>query len=201
MSDQTDYSIQGGCLCGAVRFELTAAPMSAGYCHCTRCQRRTGTGFSASAFIDPASLRWLQGEDYQGLAPARERRREVFLRRLRRASFLAQPRRIARRHPDGRLRQRPGRSSQQSSVRRLCGQLGHDPRRRPAALRRGATALGARRLLSCRRQGDLSRQPAQERRQLGVTFGLPAVEQPRQRCSPSRDQPLRRLMPDLGDRP
>ena len=63
MSDEAGYSIQGGCLCGAVRFELTAPPRSAGYCHCTRCQRRTGTGFSASAFIEPSSLRWLQGEE------------------------------------------------------------------------------------------------------------------------------------------
>jgi hypothetical protein len=63
MSDQTDYSIQGGCLCGAVRFALTAPPSSSGYCHCTRCQRRTGTSFSASAFIEPSSLRWLAGEE------------------------------------------------------------------------------------------------------------------------------------------
>ena len=58
----SEYSIRGGCLCGAVRFELTAPPLSAGYCHCTRCQRRTGTGSSISAFIDPGALHWLQGE-------------------------------------------------------------------------------------------------------------------------------------------
>lgn len=60
MSDR--YSVQGGCLCGAVRFELTAPPFSAGYCHCTRCQRRTGTGSSISAFVDPSALRWVSGE-------------------------------------------------------------------------------------------------------------------------------------------
>lgn len=53
----------GGCLCGAVRFELTAPPTTATYCHCTRCQRRTGTAASAQAFIAPGSLRWLAGED------------------------------------------------------------------------------------------------------------------------------------------
>ena len=62
MSEQAGYSVQGGCLCGAVRFELTAPPSSSGYCHCTRCQRRTGTGSSISAFIDPDALHWLQGE-------------------------------------------------------------------------------------------------------------------------------------------
>jgi hypothetical protein len=63
MSDPASYSLQGGCLCGSVRFELTAPPISSGYCHCTRCQRRTGTGSSISAFIDKDALHWLQGED------------------------------------------------------------------------------------------------------------------------------------------
>jgi hypothetical protein len=62
MNEPAGYSIQGGCLCGAVRFELTAPPLSAGYCHCTRCQRRTGTASSVSAAVDPAAVRWLQGE-------------------------------------------------------------------------------------------------------------------------------------------
>ena len=63
MSEQTGYSVPGGCLCGAVRFELTAPPLVAGYCHCTRCQRRTGTAVSAGAAVEPASFRFLSGED------------------------------------------------------------------------------------------------------------------------------------------
>jgi hypothetical protein len=55
-------AITGGCLCGAVRFELTRPPQSAGYCHCTRCQHRTGTAASAQARIDGATFRLLQGE-------------------------------------------------------------------------------------------------------------------------------------------
>lgn len=51
----------GGCLCGAVRFELSGSPLTAGYCHCTRCQRRTGTASSAQARIDGRTLRLLQG--------------------------------------------------------------------------------------------------------------------------------------------
>ena len=38
----TEPSTTGGCLCGGVRFELTQPAEAAGYCHCTRCQRRTG---------------------------------------------------------------------------------------------------------------------------------------------------------------
>lgn len=51
----------GGCLCGAVRFVLTETPGAASYCHCTRCQRRTGTGASAQARIDGRTLRLLSG--------------------------------------------------------------------------------------------------------------------------------------------
>jgi hypothetical protein len=46
-----------------VRFELAEIPQTAGYCHCTRCQRRTGTASSAQARIDGDTLRILQGGD------------------------------------------------------------------------------------------------------------------------------------------
>jgi hypothetical protein len=52
----------GGCLCGAIRFELSSPPTRAGYCHCTRCQRRTGTAASAQARIDGRTFRFLSGE-------------------------------------------------------------------------------------------------------------------------------------------
>ncbi len=55
--------MQGGCLCGAVRFEITAAFVSAGYCHCTHCQRRTGTGSSANGRVPREGFRILQGSE------------------------------------------------------------------------------------------------------------------------------------------
>ena len=55
--------LTGGCLCGGVRFELSAPPVAAGYCHCTRCQRRTGTAASAQARIEPGSLTVTAGEE------------------------------------------------------------------------------------------------------------------------------------------
>ena len=59
----SDRPLIGGCLCGAVRFEVTEPLVSAVYCHCTRCQRRTGSGAAASARIVPGSLRIMQGEE------------------------------------------------------------------------------------------------------------------------------------------
>lgn len=36
---------EGGCLCGAVRFQTTADPLVTTICHCTFCQRITGSAF------------------------------------------------------------------------------------------------------------------------------------------------------------
>jgi hypothetical protein len=59
----TDLPLTGGCLCGGVRFELAGEPLNAGYCHCTRCQKRTGSAVSAQARIDGRDFRWIQGEE------------------------------------------------------------------------------------------------------------------------------------------
>ena len=59
----SELPLTGGCLCGGVRFEVTEQLVSSGYCHCTRCQRRTGTGASASGRIVPGSLRIKSGEE------------------------------------------------------------------------------------------------------------------------------------------
>ena len=52
----------GGCLCGRVRFEVSGPLTDAGYCHCTRCQRRTGGASSAQARIDGHTFSLLEGE-------------------------------------------------------------------------------------------------------------------------------------------
>ena len=59
----SEAAATGGCLCGGVRFELSAAPPLATYCHCRRCQRRTGTGSSAQARIDGRTFTLLAGAD------------------------------------------------------------------------------------------------------------------------------------------
>jgi hypothetical protein len=61
-----DLPLTGGCLCGAVRFEVTEPLVVAFYCHCTRCQRRTGTAASPSARVVPRSLRVVAGEGSLG---------------------------------------------------------------------------------------------------------------------------------------
>jgi hypothetical protein len=46
-----------------VRYEVGEPFVDAGYCHCTRCQRRTGTAASAQARVVPGSFRIVAGEE------------------------------------------------------------------------------------------------------------------------------------------
>jgi hypothetical protein len=59
----TEPHLSGGCLCGAVRYEITGPLGPASYCHCTRCQRRTGGAASAQARFDGSALTITTGEE------------------------------------------------------------------------------------------------------------------------------------------
>jgi hypothetical protein len=39
--------IEGGCLCGKVRYSAEAEPVFVGVCHCKNCQKGTGTAFAS----------------------------------------------------------------------------------------------------------------------------------------------------------
>jgi hypothetical protein len=53
--------ISGGCLCGAVRYECSAEPMATVICHCTHCQKVSGSAFSVNVVAPERSLTW-QGQ-------------------------------------------------------------------------------------------------------------------------------------------
>jgi hypothetical protein len=63
MAAAPDLPLRGGCLCGGVRFEVDRPLGAASYCHCTRCQRRSGTAASAQARAAPGSLTVTAGEE------------------------------------------------------------------------------------------------------------------------------------------
>ena len=58
--------ITGRCLCGRVRFQVSEPLLEVEYCHCKRCQRRTGTTASASALTAPGTFRVTEGEELLG---------------------------------------------------------------------------------------------------------------------------------------
>jgi hypothetical protein len=55
--------LTGHCGCGVVQFEIDEPLEAAGYCHCTRCQKRTGSASSAQARIDGRTFELLRGEE------------------------------------------------------------------------------------------------------------------------------------------
>ena len=60
--EQPALPLQGGCMCGEVRFAVDRPLLGALYCHCKRCQRRTGTAFSVTALTERGSLRVTAGD-------------------------------------------------------------------------------------------------------------------------------------------
>src|SRR5689334_5414167 len=55
-------AITGGCLCGAIRYELTAEPAVTAICHCTHCARQGGSLFSMICGVPAANFRITRGE-------------------------------------------------------------------------------------------------------------------------------------------
>ena len=53
---------EGGCSCGTVRYRVTSAPQRTSVCHCTFCQRRTGSAFGIGVFFRDEDVRFLGGE-------------------------------------------------------------------------------------------------------------------------------------------
>ena len=53
---------EGGCQCGAVRYVIEGDPVSLAVCHCTECQRQSGSAFGMSLTVRRADFRLVRGE-------------------------------------------------------------------------------------------------------------------------------------------
>jgi len=53
---------QGGCQCGNVRYQVTGAPRQVVACHCTDCQRQSGSAFGMTMVVDQAAFQIIRGE-------------------------------------------------------------------------------------------------------------------------------------------
>ena len=58
--------LTGRCMCGAVALDISAPLLGVAYCHCKRCQRRTGSAFSVSGLTVPGSFAITAGSDFVG---------------------------------------------------------------------------------------------------------------------------------------
>ena len=59
----SEMTLHGSCLCGSVAFEARGEATRFYYCHCQRCRKATGSGHATNLFLQPGSLKYLQGED------------------------------------------------------------------------------------------------------------------------------------------
>ncbi len=56
----TDTStIEGGCLCGNIRYRITGQPKDATHCHCTTCRKASGAAFVTWSSIHRDNFKWL----------------------------------------------------------------------------------------------------------------------------------------------
>ena len=68
--------IEGGCLCGGVRYAITGALADVQVCHCQSCQKAQGGPFATNIPVDRACFEWRRGEaqirDYES-SPGKHR--------------------------------------------------------------------------------------------------------------------------------
>ncbi|MGB0121647.1 MAG: GFA family protein [Solirubrobacterales bacterium] len=62
-ADSEFETLTGTCMCGTVKFEVNAPMLGAALCWCKRCQRRTGTAFSATGLTQVGSFSVTEGKD------------------------------------------------------------------------------------------------------------------------------------------
>ena len=62
MSRDAGYPLEGGCTCRFVRYSMATRPLFVHCCHCTWCQRETGTAFALNALVETDRVELIAGE-------------------------------------------------------------------------------------------------------------------------------------------
>ena len=58
----TQQVFEGGCLCGAIRYRSTAAPVRGVICHCSMCRKHSGAPVLAFVHFPLDAFTWIKGE-------------------------------------------------------------------------------------------------------------------------------------------
>lgn len=53
----------GGCLCGAIRFEIHGKIHNIVYCHCSQCRKAQGSAFATNGIVKAKDFRIVSGTD------------------------------------------------------------------------------------------------------------------------------------------
>ena len=62
----SEYRVSGSCFCKKVNYEITGNMGVFQYCHCSRCQKVSGSAHASNVFVSPDDFKWLGGEDSVG---------------------------------------------------------------------------------------------------------------------------------------
>lgn len=63
MATSSAFPLEGGCSCRAVRYRMRTAPLVVNACHCSWCQRETGSAFVLNALLERDRLELLTDPD------------------------------------------------------------------------------------------------------------------------------------------
>ena len=61
--------LTGGCMCGAVRYELKSEPFDCGWCHCRTCQLNSGAPAMVFASVPEGDFVWTEGRRQGEIGP------------------------------------------------------------------------------------------------------------------------------------
>lgn len=82
---------RGGCPCGAVRLEVTDAPVAMGFCHCESCRSWLAAPVHGFTLWPAASVKVLAGADQLGVYKKTERSHRQFCRQCGGHVFVGHP--------------------------------------------------------------------------------------------------------------
>ena len=73
-------TMEGGCACGEMRYRLNRRPLFVHCCHCTWCQKESGSAFAINALIETREIEILKGKPGRAPVPTASGSGQVFLR-------------------------------------------------------------------------------------------------------------------------
>ena len=125
---------EGGCQCGAIRYQLLRAPAALYACHCRDCQKQSSSAFGLSMWVERDAIEFT-GTRAAHLSYPRRLGPHQALRVLRRVRHAALPRgrRDARRrkhdpqHESRHPRRHLGHRAQPSRPPAICGRSARNP--------------------------------------------------------------------------
>ncbi len=80
MNDPKQSALTGGCDCGKVRYEILRKPLYVHCCHCSWCQRESGSAFALNAMVESSEVKLISGQPKQVKTPSPSGRGQKIVR-------------------------------------------------------------------------------------------------------------------------